>query len=71
MQKLKIVLIIVVVFLCIAALKTAIPAEEASKACLLGYKAYCSFTPISTLILALAAVGTYFAAKKTILGGAK
>jgi len=69
MQKLKIVLVIVIVFLCIAALKTAIPAEEASKACLLGYKAYCSFTPVSTLILALVAVGTYFAAKKTILGG--
>ena len=71
MQKTRIVIIAVIVILSIAALKTAMPAEEASKACLLGYKALCSFAPISTLILALAAVGTFFATKKIVLGGSK
>jgi len=40
------------------ALVTLIPRAAASKACLLGYKALCSFTPISTLIL-LALVGLH------------
>ncbi len=38
---------------------TLLPSPGASKACLLGYKAKCSFTPISTLIL-LAAAGVLF-----------
>lgn len=33
------------------AILTAIPEPSASKESLLGYKAHCSFTPISTLIL--------------------
>ena len=33
------------------AIATVIPLASASKASLLGYKALCSFTPISTLIL--------------------
>jgi|GEM_PF-4317476 len=32
-------------------LLTLIPSPGASKACLMGYKAKCSFTPISTFIL--------------------
>ena len=35
----------------ILALVTLIPFETASKASLLGYKALCSFSPISTIIL--------------------
>ena len=40
------------------AILTLIPREAASKVCLLGYKALCSFTPISTVIL-LALVGLH------------
>jgi hypothetical protein len=69
MRKLRLVVILVIVFLSIAAIKTAAPAAEASKHCLLGYKAFCSFTPVSTLILAIAAIGTFFATKRIVLGG--
>ena len=65
MQTLRIV---VIVILSIAAVKTAIPNAEASKACLLGYKAACSFAPISTAILAIAAIGVFVATRNVILG---
>lgn len=39
---------------------TLLPSPGASKACLLGYKAKCSFTPISTLILFAAAGALFF-----------
>jgi hypothetical protein len=68
MQTLGIVAVVVIVILCIAAVKTVIPNEEASKPCLLCYNAACSFTPISTAILIIAAVGTFFVAKGVILG---
>jgi hypothetical protein len=68
MQTLGIVAVVVIVILSIAAVKTVIPNEEASKPCLLGYKAACSFTPISTVILIIAAVGTFIIAKGVILG---
>ena len=42
----------------ILAVLTLIPREAASKACLLGYRALCSFAPISTLGL-LALVGLH------------
>lgn len=67
MQAQTIIVIIVIVILCIAAVKTAIPYAEASKPCLLGYKAACSFTPISTAILILIAISMFFAAKRWIL----
>jgi hypothetical protein len=35
---------------------TLIPDTEASKECMLGYYAHCSFTPISTIILIFIAV---------------
>jgi len=42
------------------AIVTLIPLASASKASLLGYKALCSFTPISTIILlALAGLHIY------------
>jgi hypothetical protein len=68
MQTLGIVAVVVVVILSIAAVKTVIPNAEASKPCLLGYKAACSFTPISTAILIIAAVVTFVVAKGVILG---
>jgi len=68
MQTLGIVAIVVIFILSIAAVKTAIPNEKASKPCLLGYKAACSFTPVSTIILIIAAIGTFVVAKGVILG---
>jgi hypothetical protein len=68
MQTLRIVAIAVVVILSIAAVKTVIPNAEASKACLLGYKATCSFAPISTAILAVAAIAAFVLARNVILG---
>jgi hypothetical protein len=56
-------IIVIIVILSIAAVKTAIPNAKVSKPCLLGYKAACPFTPISTIILVAAAVGTFFVAK--------
>jgi hypothetical protein len=41
--------IILVTF--ISAILTVVPVSSASKACHLGYKALCSFTPYGTLIL--------------------
>ena len=55
---------IVIIALVLAAVKTAIPFLYISKACILGYKAGCSFTPISTMILVVAAVITYVVAKR-------
>lgn len=35
----------------LAAISTLIPVAFASKECMLGYKAHCTFTPMSTVIL--------------------
>ena len=43
----------------LSAVLTVIPQEGASKACRLGYKALCSFTPWGTLLL-LALAGLHF-----------
>ena len=40
----------------VAAVITVIPDSSASKECKLGYKAHCSFTPISTIILIIMAI---------------
>ena len=68
MQTLGIVAIVVIVILSIAAVKTVIPNAEASKPCLLGYKAACSFAPISTAILIIVAIVTFIVTKGVILG---
>jgi len=47
----------------ISAIKTVIPNANASKACLIGYKATCSFTPISTTICLIGAAVTFVVAK--------
>jgi hypothetical protein len=69
MQAQTIVVIAVIVILIIAAVKTVIPNAGASKPCFLGYKATCSFTPISTVILVLAAIITFFVANRFIAEG--
>jgi hypothetical protein len=68
LQTLGIVAVVVIVILSIAAVKTVIPNEEVSKPCLLGYKAACSFTPISTAILVIAAITAFVVARNVILG---
>ncbi|MCW4010722.1 MAG: hypothetical protein NWF05_08905 [Candidatus Bathyarchaeota archaeon] len=68
MKTIAIVALAVIVILSIAAVKTVIPNSNASKPCMLGYKAACSFTPISTALLALAAVVTFLLTKSLILG---
>jgi len=55
---------IVIVALVLSAVKTVIPFPYVSKACMLGYKAGCSFTPISTVILVVTIVITYVVAKR-------
>lgn len=60
MNTVKIVIYVAIVILSIAAVKTVIPNGDASKPCLLGYKAACSFTPISTIILAAIAVTLFY-----------
>lgn len=69
MQAQTIVVIAVIIILIIAAVKTVIPNAAASKPCLLGYKATCSFTPISTAILVIAAIIVFLVANRLIAGG--
>ncbi len=59
MEALRIIVYVAIIILSIAAVKTAIPNADASKPCLIGYKAACSFTPISTVILVVAAVALF------------
>ncbi|PVX23744.1 MAG: hypothetical protein CW691_09770 [Candidatus Bathyarchaeum sp.] len=58
----KVYILLVALVLC--AIKTIIPFPYVSKACMLGYKAGCSFTPISTVILVVMIVITYVVAKR-------
>jgi hypothetical protein len=52
--------------LVVLAIKTVIPNNDVSKVCRLGYKAACSFTPISTVILLVAAAIVFVVAKKVM-----
>jgi hypothetical protein len=45
------VLLILSIVFTLAAVKTALPSDTASHECLVGYKSYCTFTPVSTVIL--------------------
>jgi len=64
MNALTIVFVFIIVASSIAAIKTVIPDLNASKACLLGYKATCSFTPLSTAVLVLVAISVFATAKR-------
>jgi len=55
---------IVIIGLVLAAIKTVIPFPYVSKACMLGYKAGCSFTPISTVILVVIIIIIYVVTKR-------
>ncbi|MCD6095428.1 MAG: hypothetical protein J7J99_02540, partial [Thermoprotei archaeon] len=54
-----------VIFFIILSILTLIPAP-ASKPCLLGYYAHCSFTPISTIICLIIAGILYWTGKRTV-----
>ena len=48
-------LLILTILFTLAAISSLLPILPADKDCLLGYKAHCSFTPVSTLICIAAA----------------
>jgi hypothetical protein len=49
-------LLALTILLTLCAASTLVPSVSASKECMLGYKAHCTFTPLSTVIcLAMAA----------------
>ena len=68
MRKSKLVTVIVVLAiifgLIYAAVLTVKPSVKASQDCFLGYKAHCSFTPVSTIICLLAIVPFAFYLQK-------
>lgn len=66
MQAITIVVYFVLFILVIATVKTLIPNQKASKPCLLGYKAACSFAPFSTIILIAIAIGIFLITKDRI-----
>jgi hypothetical protein len=63
MEALRIIVYVAIIILSIAAIKTVFPNANASKPCLLGYKATCSFAPISTIILVVAAIAVFLGTK--------
>lgn len=58
------VLFSLTVFFTLLAILTLMPETGASKTCLLGYKAHCTFTPISTIICLIPAGITCFIRKR-------
>jgi hypothetical protein len=50
----------------ILAVVTLIPMASASKECLLGYKALCSFSPISTILLLAGATLHFYLNRRTV-----
>jgi hypothetical protein len=59
-------LLLLTIVFTILALSTLIPQASASKECILGYRAHCTFTPISTLIC-LAISGLLCVLRKRLL----
>ncbi|MCD4833993.1 MAG: hypothetical protein K8R31_09375 [Bacteroidales bacterium] len=57
-------LFILTIVFTLAALSTVIPSESASKLCMIGYKAHCTYTPISTIICIIPAGVTCFIRKR-------
>ncbi len=57
-------LFILTLIFTLAALSTIIPSESASKLCMIGYNAHCTYTPISTIICIIPAGITCFIRKR-------
>lgn len=51
------IFLLLTIFITLAALWTIVPQATAHKVCLIGYKAHCTFTPISTIVCLLLAAG--------------
>ena len=57
-------LMILTILFTLAAISTVLPQASATKVCLLGYYAHCSFTPVSTVICLLLAALTCIIRKR-------
>jgi hypothetical protein len=57
-------LMALMIMMALGAVMTVMPVSYAYKDCLLGYKAHCTFTPISTILCIIAAVITYQVSQK-------
>ena len=55
-------LLALAVLLALGAILTTIPVSYAYTECILGYKAHCTLTPVSTILCVIAAVITYMVA---------
>lgn len=58
------VLFSLTLFFTLLAISTIVPSERASKVCMIGYKAHCTFTPISTIICVIPAGLVCFTRKR-------
>jgi hypothetical protein len=56
--------VILAVLCLLGAVATFIPYKDIDDACMLGYKALCAFTPISSLILIVVGLAFWFLRKK-------
>jgi hypothetical protein len=65
-QTKRLVLTIISIILGIATIITIVPASSIEKASLLGYKAICSFAPISTFICAVGSRTAYVLGKRSV-----
>ena len=61
-------LLLLTVFFTVLALSTLMPQASASRECMFGYRAHCTFTPISTVIC-LAISGLVCVLRKRLLTG--
>lgn len=57
-------LFVLTIVFTLATLSTLMPVESVNKISMLGYKAHCSFTPISTILCAILAGLTCFIRKR-------
>ena len=62
--KLKMVFLFLAVLMFVAAAITLLPYKNIDDECMLGYKALCAFTPVSTLVLAALGIMFLFFRKK-------
>ncbi len=58
------ILFVITLVFTLAAVSTILPSYSASKACMIGYKAHCTFTPISTILCIIPAGITCFIRKR-------
>lgn len=56
-------LLALAIIFALGAVLTVIPISYAYRDCMLGYKAHCTFTPVSTILCAVVAVAIFVAAR--------